>query len=45
VLDKGRIIERGDFGSLVGLGGRFAQMAREAGLLPAEVIPLRSRVA
>lgn len=45
VLDKGRIVERGDFDSLASQGGRFAAMAREAGLLPAEVIPLPPRAA
>jgi glucan exporter ATP-binding protein len=45
VLDKGRIVERGDFESLVEQDGRFARMARESGLLSAAVIPLPSRAA
>ncbi|WP_369062368.1 ATP-binding cassette domain-containing protein [Caulobacter sp. 73W] len=34
VLDKGRIVERGDFASLMALDGRFAALARESGLEP-----------
>jgi ABC-type multidrug transport system fused ATPase/permease subunit len=45
VLDKGRIVERGDFESLAGQNGRFAQMARESGLLPNDIIPLPPRAA
>lgn len=45
VLDKGRIVERGRFDDLVEQNGRFARMAREAGLLPAEIIPLSPRAA
>jgi ATP-binding cassette subfamily B protein len=32
VMDKGRIVERGDFDSLIARGGRFAAMAAAAGL-------------
>ncbi|WP_297509989.1 ATP-binding cassette domain-containing protein [uncultured Caulobacter sp.] len=45
VLDKGRIVERGTFADLVDQNGRFAHLAREAGLAPAEVIPLSPRAA
>jgi len=45
VLDKGRIVERGTFDGLVEQNGRFARMAREAGLAPADVIPLSPRAA
>lgn len=45
VLDKGRIVERGDFRDLVAQDGRFARMAREAGMAPAQVIPLPTRAA
>lgn len=45
VLDKGRIVERGRFDDLVEQNGQFARMAREAGLAPAEIIPLSPRAA
>lgn len=32
VLDKGRIVERGDFTSLMEMDGRFAALARESGI-------------
>ena len=32
VLDRGRMVERGDFETLIARGGRFAEMAAAAGL-------------
>jgi ATP-binding cassette subfamily B protein len=33
VMDKGRIVERGDFDALIARGGRFAEMAAAAGMV------------
>jgi ATP-binding cassette subfamily B protein len=32
VMDKGRIVEQGDYGALIARGGRFSEMASAAGL-------------
>ena len=39
VMDKGRIVERGSFPELLARGGRFAEMARELGLINLEDEP------